>query len=166
MSFSDAKHLLYPVFLSLAIVGGIGLMQQFDPVSDAMASDPPYTQQASGLPGVQSPSDGPPFNTSGIRQRNAQIELLSEILQELRATRRLLEDGSARVTVDSVEIDYDRLMQAMDGGQDPTPAGASAPDDSVDAGSISATRAAGTGKGSGVVRRLHEGSVVSEQTSE
>lgn len=168
MLFSDAKHLMYPVVLSLSVVGGLALMRAIDPVSDAMADDSTYTQQASRLPGVQNPAaDGPLFNTSGINQRNAQIELLSEILSELRMTRRLLESGSVRVTVDEVTLDYDRIAKAL-GGETSSSSSATSPnvDSGLDAGSISASRSTGSGKGSGVIRRLQDGSVVSEQSTE
>ena len=34
MLFSNAKHLMYPLVLSLSVVGGLALMQAIDPVSD------------------------------------------------------------------------------------------------------------------------------------
>ena len=167
MLFSDVKHLMYPVVLSLSVVGGLALMRAIDPVSDAMADDTIYTQQASGLPGMQnSASDGPLFNTSGINQRNAQIALLSEILSELRMTRRMLESGSVRVTVDEVSLDYGRIAEALGGEFSSTPESSAASDAGMDAGSISASRSSGSGKGSGVIRRLQDGSVVSEQSTE
>ena len=167
MLFSDAKHLMYPVVLSLSVVGGLALMRAIDPVSDAMADESNYRQQASRLPGVQnSAADGPLFNTSGINQRNAQIELLAEILSELKMTRRLLESGSVRVTVDEVNLDYDRIGQALGGDASSAPDSSAAPDSGMDAGSISASRSIGSGKGSGVIRRLQDGSVVSEQSTE
>ena len=151
MSFSDTKHLLYPVTLSLALVGGLALLQGFDPASDAVAGDPPYTQRASDLDGIQNPSaSGPLFNTTAINQRNAQIELLSAILDELKSTRRLLEDGSARVTVESVDLDYAQIGDLIESSNDRGDPSNTASSDEVRAGSISASRAPGSGNGSGV----------------
>ena len=167
MPFSDTKHLLYPVTLSLAVVGGLAILRGFDPAPDAMASDPPYTQQASELGGQQNPSaSGPLFNTTAINQRNTQIKLLSEILTELRTTRQLLENGSARVTIDSLDLDSAQLNGLLGdrSGSDEGPA-SSSPDE-VQAGSVSASRAPGSGTGTGVIRRIQAGSTVSEKTTE
>jgi hypothetical protein len=167
MSFSDAKHLLYPVVLSLSVVGGLALMRAIDPASDAMAGEPAYAQQSSRMSAGQNPAgSGPLFNTSAIHQRNVQIELLTEILSELKVTRRLLESGSARVTVESVELDYQQISDLVAATAGSESASESPDPDEVSAGSVSASRAPGSGTGSGVIRRIQGGSVVSEQTSE
>ena len=169
MSFSDTKHLLYPVTLSLAVVGGLAILRGFDPASasNALAADPPYTQQASDLSGRQNPSaSGPLFNTTAINQRNAQIKLLSDILSELRMTRQLLEDGSARVTVDSLDLDHDQLDGLLGARSSSDEGMETASPDEVQAGSVSASRAPGTGNGTGVIRRIQAGSTTSETPSE
>lgn len=168
MSFSQAKHLMYPVVLALSVVGGITLMRAVGPGSDAMAAGPMYAQQSPRSLESENPAAGGPlFNTSGIHQRNVQIDLLTEILSELKMTRRLLESGSARVVVDSVDLDYQQigdLIRDMP-GSDSGSGGSELPNE-VNAGSVSASRAPGSGAGSGVIRRIESGSVVSEQVSE
>ena len=59
------------------------------------------------------PSLAPLFTRSANNERNTQIALLQEVVQELRAIRGLLQSGEARVRVDSVELDYNRLADVV-----------------------------------------------------
>ena len=98
---------------SVVVVGGL-LLRSFVPQALATGADPPFSQRASELPGRGNPlSSGPSFNTAGIEQRNQQIRLLADLIEELRRTRALLEQGTVAVTVTSPGIDYPRLAELL-----------------------------------------------------
>ena len=104
-------HFMGPVALALGVVVCVGTLR--GGFTSTAFAGPPYSQTAASLPGGEDPSLGPLFNRSGNNERNAQIALLQEIAGELRAIRGLLESGNARVRVDAVELDYDRLADAV-----------------------------------------------------
>ena len=167
MSLSGTKHLLYPATLSLAVVGALAVLQGFDPTPDSASADPPYSQLASDLGGKQADqASGPLFNTTAIRQRNSQIDLLSEMLSELQSVRRLLEGGTARVTIDHLDLDSGQIQRLIAPASAEVEAGESHPVPDVDSGSVSTSRTTGSGSGTGVIRRIHGGSAASEQRSE
>ncbi len=102
------------VLCSVVVVGGL-LLRSFVPQALATGADPPFSQRASELPGRGNPlSSGPSFNTAAIDQRNQQARLLADLIEELRRTRILLEQGSISVTVASPGIDYSRLAELLE----------------------------------------------------
>ena len=117
-----------PTALALGVIVGVGVLR--GGFTSTAFGDPPFSQTAASLPGGQDPSLGPLFNRSANSERNTQIALLQEIAGELRAIRGLLESGNARVRVDSVELDYNRLADAVSASL-PGPRAAGAPTASI-----------------------------------
>ena len=139
-----------PSLLLLGSVMVFGAMRAKAATSTADAS-PPYEQSASDLPGLGQASKGPLFNRSANEQRAAQTRILEQILIELRATRELLASGDARVRVESIELDYDRMASLIESaGSSGSETSSPAPDatDDVDA------PASPKGSGSGSIRRI------------
>ena len=140
---------------SVVVVVGL-LLRSFVPQALASGADPPFSQRASELPGRGNPlSSGPSFNTAGIDQRNQQIRLLADLIEELRRTRALLEQGTVAVTVTSPGIDYPRLAELIAEAchRSDRSAGAATPLPRIDdPESVSPERPAGTGG----IRRLDE----------
>ena len=101
-----------PSFLLLGSVMAFGAMRA-NVVSSTADAGPPYEQSAGDLPGLGQASKGPLFNRSANEQRAAQTRILEQILEELRATRELLANGNARVRVESIELDYDRMASLI-----------------------------------------------------
>lgn len=143
---------------SVVVVGGL-LLRSFVPQALATGADPPFSQRASELPGRGNPlSSGPSFNTAGIEQRNQQIRLLADLIEELRRTRALLEQGTVAVTVTSPGIDYPRLAELLaeachrSEGSEGSAGAVSAMSRVDDPEPASPSRSAGTGG----IRRLDE----------
>ena len=98
---------------SVVVMGGL-LLRSFVPKALATGADPPFSQRASDLPGSGNPlSTGPSFNTAGIDQRNQQIRLLADLIEELRRTRALLEQGTISVSAAGPGIDYPLLAELI-----------------------------------------------------
>jgi len=119
-----------PVALALGVIIAVGVIRQQDSLNAAHA-DPPWTQSASSLPGGSAPPDGPLFSSNASNQRKAQTDVLHEILDELRAIRKMLRDGGTRVKVDSIELDYDRLADAVSSAIPASRAGGGQPNGSI-----------------------------------
>ena len=138
-----------PSLLLLGSVMVFGAMRAHVVPSTADAGS--QEQPASDLPGMGQASKGPMFNRSANEQRAAQTRLLEQILIELRATRELLAGGDARVRVESIELDYDRMASLLQsagssGSGTSTPASEDSDDEDASAGS--------KGAGTGSIRRL------------
>ena len=67
----------------------------------------------STAPGFRGNLGDPPTFLNAGSQRGEQLVLMREVLVELKAIRTLLRDGGARVNVDSVDLDYERLSNAV-----------------------------------------------------
>jgi hypothetical protein len=125
-----------PAALALGVIFAVGALRH-GPFESTASADPQYSQSASSLQGGTSPSTGPLFNSNAFNQRKVQTDVLREVLTELRAIRQLLQGGDVRVRVESIELDYDRLTNAVS----------------------AAVSSAGSGSGSssGVIRRISDG---------
>ena len=149
-----------PSLLLLGSVMVFGAMRAHVMPSTADAGSP-QEQSASGLPGMGQASKGPLFNRSANEQRAAQTRLLEQILLELRATRELLAGGDARVRVESLELDYDRMSSLLQSaGSSGSGTSTPASDDSDDYDASAGSKGAGTGS----IRRLS--STGAEQVSD
>lgn len=149
-----------PSLLLLGSVMVFGAMRAKAATSTADAS-PPYEQSASDLPGLGQASKGPLFNRSANEQRAAQTRILEQILIELRATRELLASGDARVRVESIELDYDRMASLFESaGSSGSETSSPAPDATNDDDAPAIPK----GSGSGSIRRIS--SAGSEQVNE
>ena len=91
----------------------------------------------------------PGFLNAGS-QRVEQLDVMREMLYELRMIRQLIQNGDTRVNVSSVELDYDRLADAVSRGMPSGKAGASS----------------GLSGKSGGVRRLTRGESESSESSD
>jgi hypothetical protein len=150
-----------PSFLLLGSVMAYGAMRA-NLVTPTASGNPPYEQSASDLDGLGQASKGPLFNRSANEQRASQTRILEQILAELRATRQLLANGNARVRVESIEIDYDRMASLIQSVQSSQSDGSN---DSGGSGSNDVIEApASQGTGSGSIRRIS--SVGSEQVTD
>jgi hypothetical protein len=140
-----------PSFLLLGSVMAFGAMRANLVTTTANGSSP-VEQSASSLDETTQASKGPLFNRSANEQRASQTRILEQILDELRATRQLLANGNARVRVESIEIDYDRMASLIQGVQSSQDGGS---DDSGRSDANDATEpAVSEGKGSGSIRRI------------
>jgi hypothetical protein len=102
-------ELIGPVALSLAVLAGVGALRAMSVPSTAHAEP----QSLSIPPGYQPNLGDPPSFLNAGSQRVEQLDVMREVLGELRAIRKLLQDGGARVRVDSVALDYDRLADSV-----------------------------------------------------
>ncbi len=149
-----------PSLLLLGSVMVFGAMRARIAPSTVDAS-PPY-QSSTQDPTLDDAARGPLFNRSANEQRAAQTRILQDILQELRATRELLSNGGARVRVDSVEIDYERMASLLENSGVSHRGGSNQPEQDVSEGRDDGPSSTGTG--SGTIRRIS--SVGSEQVIE
>lgn len=111
-----------PAALALGVIFAVGALR-YGLFEATASADPPWSQSASSLPGGTPPSTGPLFSSNASNQRKVQTDVLREILSELRAIRQLLQGGDARVKVESVELDYDRLADAVRAAASPSGGG-------------------------------------------
>jgi hypothetical protein len=140
-----------PSFLLLGSVMAFGAMRA-NLVTPTANGSPPFEQSASDLDATTQASKGPLFNRSANEQRASQTRILEQILDELRATRQLLANGNARVRVESIEIDYDRMASLIQGVRSSQDGGS---DDSGRSDGNDVTEpAASEGRGSGSIRRI------------
>ncbi len=137
-----------PSLLLLGSVMLFGAMRDHVATSAADAS-PSHEQSAGDLPEIGQVSKGPLFNRSANEQRATQTRILEQILDELRATRQLLANGNARVRVESVAIDYDRLSELIQGVHS---SGGGAADATIQEEAEATPAPAGSGSGS--IRRI------------
>lgn len=141
------KDLLGPAALALAVVTAVGVLRGLDPVSSAHAgTDDSFRgtvlRDAALVraPGARASGDPVPAFLNAGSQRVEQLDVMREVLRELRAIRGLIESGEARVNVAAVELDYDRLSDAVSRAMPAARTGADA------------------GRAGGGVRRLTNGS--------
>jgi len=139
-----------PSLLLLGSVMVFSAMRANVAPSTADAS-PPYEESAADRPGLGQASKGPLFNRSANEQRAAQTRILEQILIELRATRELLASGDARVRVESIELDYDRMASFLESAGASGSGSSSPAPDASDDGSAPASS---NGSGSGSIRRI------------
>ena len=125
--------------------GSTAFAQGDDSLRDSALRDSDLTR----APGFRPNNDSVPGFLNAGSQRVEQLDVMREVLYELRMIRKLIQNGDTRVNVASVELDYDRLSDAVSRAMPAGRAGAS---------SVS-------GK-SGGVRRLTRGQEGSEESND
>lgn len=150
---------LGPVVLAFVVLVGVGALRDFgwnstvhagvqseQSIRDTALRDSDLTR----APGFRSNvGDVPGFLNAGS-QRVEQLDVMREMLYELRLIRQLIQNGDTRVNVTSVELDYDRLSDAVSRGMPSGKAGANS----------------GVSGKSGGVRRLTRGDDDSTESSD
>ena len=112
MKRTRSIEILGSAALAVAILLGVdGLRGGFG--ASTVQAAPQSDSRLSSGPGFQSNLGDPPTFLNAGSQRIEQLGLMREVLLELKGIRGLLQDGGARVTVDSVELDYERISSAL-----------------------------------------------------
>ena len=104
--------LLGPAALSIAVLLGVMVLRGIDAGATAHAGVP-MDQSMSRTDGPRPGAGDPPSFLNAGSQRVEQLDVMREILAELKSIRKLLREGGARVRVESVELDYDRLADSV-----------------------------------------------------
>ncbi len=147
-----------PTALALVVLAGVGALRGLENGSSAFAEpqgDDSFRDTVlrdsdlTRAPGFRSTANSVPGFLNAGSQRVEQLDVMREVLYELRMIRQLIQNGDTRVNVASVELDYDRLSDAISRSMPASKAGAS----SV------------TGK-SGGVRRLTRGQDGAEESND
>lgn len=150
---------LGPAALALVVLVGVGVLrdiglsssvhagpQSDQSMRDSALRDSDLTRAPGFRPNVGSV---PGFLNAGS-QRVEQLDVMREMLYELRVIRQLIQNGDTRVNVGSVELDYDRLSDAVSRAMPSGKAGANS----------------GLSGKSGGVRRLTRGADDSTESSD
>lgn len=143
-------EVLGPAILSLGILAAVGVLRDSNFGSSAFGMDPPFSQSATDLPGGRPNAGDPPLFLNAGTQRIEQLDVMREVLVELRSIRKLLQSGGVTVQVGEVQLDYDRLAEALSGAVPAAKAGASR----------------GTVESTGGVRRISRAEDSQEETSD
>ena len=125
--------LLGPTLLACAVLVGVIALRGMDGGSNAFAQSSDDSFRSSALrgsdltraPGFRSTDDSVPGFLNAGSQRVEQLDVMREVLHELRMIRKLMQNGDTRVNVASVELDYDRLSEAFSRAMPANAAGAS-----------------------------------------
>ena len=117
---------LGPVALAFVVLVGVGALRGPGLNSGVYAgtqSDESFRESAlrdsdlsDRAPGFRPNAGAVPGFLNAGSQRVEQLDVMREMLYELRMIRQIIQNGDTRVNVSSVELDYDRLSDAVSRG--------------------------------------------------